>query len=294
PRWPFDKFSKADRTIGTQMKATGEVMALGRNIEEAFQKAVRSLEIDQHDLIMDSLVDKPLEELEKYVQTPTDDRLFYIAELLRRDVSYETINQLTAINPFFLAKLKNIINYEKVLTNGTLDKDIILEAKQLGYSDKTIARLNGLDEDIIRHFRKQSEILPTYKMVDTCAGEFEAQAPYFYSTYETENESQKASEKSVLILGSGPIRIGQGIEFDYSTVHCVRAVQQMGYKAIVINNNPETVSTDYSVADKLYFEPLTLEDVLNVCDLEQPVGAIVQFGGQTSVNLAEPLKENGI
>ena len=294
PRWPFDKFSKADRTIGTQMKATGEVMALGRNIEEAFQKAVRSLEIDQHDLIMDSLVDKPLEELEKYVQTPTDDRLFYIAELLRRDVSYETINQLTAINPFFLAKLKNIINYEKVLTNGTLDKDIILEAKQLGYSDKTIARLNGLDEDIIRHFRKQSEILPTYKMVDTCAGEFEAQAPYFYSTYETENESQRASEKSVLILGSGPIRIGQGIEFDYSTVHCVRAVQQMGYKAIVINNNPETVSTDYSVADKLYFEPLTLEDVLNVCDLEQPVGAIVQFGGQTSVNLAEPLKENGI
>ena len=180
------------------------------------------------------------------------------------------------------------------MTNGTLDKDIILEAKQLGYSDKTIARLNGLDEDIIRHFRKQSEILPTYKMVDTCAGEFEAQAPYFYSTYETENESQKASEKSVLILGSGPIRIGQGIEFDYSTVHCVRAVQQMGYKAIVINNNPETVSTDYSVADKLYFEPLTLEDVLNVCDLEQPVGAIVQFGGQTSVNLAEPLKENGI
>ena len=175
-----------------------------------------------------------------------------------------------------------------------MDKDIILEAKQLGYSDKTIARLNGLDEDIIRHFRKQSEILPTYKMVDTCAGEFEAQAPYFYSTYETENESQKASEKSVLILGSGPIRIGQGIEFDYSTVHCVRAVQQMGYKAIVINNNPETVSTDYSVADKLYFEPLTLEDVLNVCDLEQPVGAIVQFGGQTSVNLAEPLKENGI
>lgn len=294
PRWPFDKFSKADRTIGTQMKATGEVMALGRNIEEAFQKAVRSLEIDQSDLIMDSLSDKPLDELEEYVQTPTDDRLFYIAELLRRNVSYETINQLTKINPYFLAKLKNIINYEKVLTGGTLDKEIVVGAKQLGYSDKTIARLNNLDEDIIRHFRIQSDILPTYKTVDTCAGEFAAETPYFYSTYETENESTKMSDKSVLILGSGPIRIGQGIEFDYSTVHCVRAVQQMGYKAIVINNNPETVSTDYSVADKLYFEPLTLEDVLNVCDLEQPIGAIVQFGGQTSVNLAEPLKENGI
>jgi len=294
PRWPFDKFSKADRTIGTQMKATGEVMALGRNIEEAFQKAVRSLEIDQEDLIMDSLSDKETADLEKYVQTPTDDRLFYIAELLRRDVSYEKINQLTAINPYFLAKLKNIINFEKTLTNGSLTKDIVYEAKRLGYSDKTIARINGLTEDIIRQFRIQSEILPTYKTVDTCAGEFEAETPYFYSTYESENESQKMSDKSVLILGSGPIRIGQGIEFDYSTVHCVRAVQQMGYKAIVINNNPETVSTDFSVADKLYFEPLTLEDVLNVCDIEKPIGAIVQFGGQTSVNLAEPLKENGI
>ncbi|MGQ2376485.1 carbamoyl-phosphate synthase large subunit [Companilactobacillus zhachilii] len=294
PRWPFDKFSKADRKIGTQMKATGEVMALGRNLEEAMQKAVRSLEIDQEDLLMDSLADKSLAELQEYVQTPTDDRIFYLAELLRRDVSYETINELTGINPFFLSKIKSIVDYEKVLTSGTLDKDIILEAKQLGFSDKTIARLNNLDEDIIRHFRIQSNVLPTYKTVDTCAGEFEAAAPYFYSTYETENESQQMSNKSVLILGSGPIRIGQGIEFDYSTVHCVRAVQQMGYKAIVINNNPETVSTDYSVADKLYFEPLTLEDVLNVCGLEKPLGAIVQFGGQTSVNLAESLQANGI
>ncbi len=294
PRWPFDKFSKADRTIGTQMKATGEVMALGRNIEEAFQKAIRSLEIDQHDLIMDSLKDKSTEELEEYVHIPKDDRIFYLAELLRRDVSYEKINELTAINPFFLAKMKNIINFEKILTNGTLTKEIVTDAKRLGYSDKTIGRLNDLPEDIIRQYRIQSDILPTYKTVDTCAGEFEAETPYFYSTYESENESQKMSDKSVLILGSGPIRIGQGIEFDYSTVHCVNAVQQMGYKAIVINNNPETVSTDYSIADKLYFEPLTLEDVLNVCDLEKPVGAIVQFGGQTSVNLAEPLKENGI
>ena len=294
PRWPFDKFSKADRTIGTQMKATGEVMALGRNFEEALQKAVRSLEIDQHDLIMDSLKDKSTEELEEYVQIPKDDRLFYLAELLRRDVSYEKIKQLTAINPFFLAKMKRIINFEKELTNGTLTKEIVTEAKRLGYSDKTIGRLNNLPEDIIRTFRLQNDILPTYKTVDTCAGEFEAETPYFYSTYESENESQKMSDKSVLILGSGPIRIGQGIEFDYSTVHCVNAVQQMGYKAIVINNNPETVSTDYSIADKLYFEPLTLEDVLNVCDLEKPVGAIVQFGGQTSVNLAQPLKDNGI
>jgi Carbamoylphosphate synthase large subunit (split gene in MJ) len=249
PRWPFDKFSKADRTIGTQMKATGEVMALGRNFEEALQKAVRSLEIDQHDLIMDSLKDKSTEELEEYVQIPKDDRLFYLAELLRRDVSYEKINQLTAINPFFLAKMKKIINFETELTNGTLTKEIVTEAKRLGYSDRTIARLNDLPEDVIRSYRIQSEILPTYKTVDTCAGEFEAETPYFYSTYETENESEKMSDKSVLILGSGPIRIGQGIEFDYSTVHCVNAVQQMGYKAIVINNNPETVSTDYSIAD---------------------------------------------
>lgn len=294
PRWPFDKFSKADRTIGTQMKATGEVMALGRNIEESIQKAVRSMEIDQDDLIMESLQKRNIEELKAYIKIPKDDRLFYIAELLRRNVPIQEINELTKINVYFLAKLENIIRFEKVLEGATLTADLVLRAKRLGFSDATIAKLTQQSEALIRQYRKQEKVLPTYKIVDTCAGEFEAETPYFYSTYETENESKKASDKSVLILGSGPIRIGQGIEFDYSTVHSIQAIQQLGYKAIVINNNPETVSTDFSIADKLYFEPLTLEDVLNVCDIEEPLGVIVQFGGQTSLNLAADLEKNGV
>lgn len=294
PRWPFDKFSSADRTIGTQMKATGEVMALGRNVEEAFQKAVRSLEIDQDDLMMDSLKEKELEELKAYVKIPKDDRLFYLAELLRRKVTLHEINELTEINPYFLDKLKNIVDFEKTLRENTLTPELVYEAKRLGYADESIAKLIGQEERTIRAYRAQHGILPTYKAVDTCAGEYEAVAPYYYSTYETENESERTSKKSVLILGSGPIRIGQGIEFDYSTVHSIQAIQQLGYKAIVVNNNPETVSTDFAVADKLYFEPLVLEDVLNICDLEKPIGTIVQFGGQTSVNLAESLEDRGV
>ncbi len=294
PRWPFDKFSKADRKIGTQMKATGEVMALGRNIEESIQKAVRSLEIDQEDLLMDALKERDVEELKAYVKIPMDDRIFYLAELLRREVSIQEINELTNINLYFLAKMENIIHFEKELKDATLNAELITRAKKLGYSDKTIAQLTNQSEKTVRAYRLQENIIPTYKIVDTCAGEFEAETPYFYSTYDQENESKKASEKSVIILGSGPIRIGQGIEFDYSTVHSIKAIQQMGNKAIVINNNPETVSTDFSVADKLYFEPLALEDVLNICDLEQPMGVIVQFGGQTSINLAEDLEKFGV
>lgn len=294
PRWPFDKFSKADRTIGTQMKATGEVMAIGRNIEESVQKAVRSMEIDQDDLMMDALKDRNIEELKAYIKIPKDDRLFYLAELLRREVPIQEISELTKINNYYLAKLNNIVQFEKVLKGATLTPSLMLKAKRMGYSDETIAKLTGQTTEMIRHYRKQESVLPTYKIVDTCAGEFEAETPYFYSTYETQNESKKISDKSVLILGSGPIRIGQGIEFDYSTVHSIQAVQQLGYKAIVINNNPETVSTDFSIADKLYFEPLTLEDVLNVCDIEEPIGVFVQFGGQTSLNLAEDLDKNGI
>ncbi|HLR38261.1 MAG TPA: carbamoyl-phosphate synthase large subunit [Chitinophagaceae bacterium] len=294
PRWPFDKFSKADRTIGTQMKATGEVMALGRNIEESIQKAVRSLEIEQDDLLMDVLKERNIEELKAYVTVPKDDRLFYLAELIRREVQLEEIQELTKINVFYLAKMRNIIEFENVLRTETLNADIVLKAKKLGYSDKTIGNLSGQSEATIRQFRKQEELTPIYKIVDTCAGEFEAETPYFYSTYETENESKQESDKSIIILGSGPIRIGQGIEFDYSTVHSIKAIQELGYKAIVVNNNPETVSTDFSVADKLYFEPLTLEDVLNICDVEKPMGVIVQFGGQTSINLAEDLEKNGV
>src|SRR5699024_6302035 len=294
PRWPFDKFSKADRTIGTQMKATGEVMALGRNIEESIQKAVRSLEIEQDDLVMDVLKERNIEELKAYVTVPKDDRLFYLAELIRREVQLEEIQELTKINVFYLAKMRNIIEFENVLRTETLNADIVLKAKKLGYSDQTIGNLSGQSEATIRQFRKQEELTPIYKIVDTCAGEFEAETPYFYSTYETENESKQESDKSIIILGSGPIRIGHGIEFDYSTVHAIKAIQELEYKAIVVNNNPETVSTDLSVADKLYFEPITLEDVLNICDVEKPRGVIVQFGGQTSINLAEDLEKSGV
>ncbi len=294
PRWPFDKFSKADRVIGTQMKATGEVMALGSTLEESFQKAVRSLEIDQDDLIMESLQEKPLEELKVYVQVTRDDNLFYLAELLRRGVSLIELSELTQINAFFLAGLKNIVDYEAVLRTRDLTKEVLQTAKKLGFSDKTIGKLTKRTALEVRQLRREQGILPVFKTVDSCAGEFKAETPYFYSTYGVTNESEKMDKEAVLILGSGPIRIGQGIEFDYSTVHSIQAVQQMGYRAIIINNNPETVSTDFSIADKLYFDPLSLEDVLNVCDLDQPLGAIVQFGGQTSINLADALTKQGI
>ncbi|MBC6355872.1 carbamoyl-phosphate synthase large subunit [Lactobacillus helsingborgensis] len=294
PRWPFDKFAKANRELGTQMKATGEVMAIGRTAEEAFQKAVRSLEIDQKDFYSLEAHKASDEDLENKLVKAQDDRLLYLAEAFRRGYSMSDLHELTKINFYFLDIVKHIVDLEKTIAANPDDITVLKNAKKYGFSDHTIANLWHETEDEVRNFRKDHKLVPVYKMVDTCAGEFVSETPYFYSTYDAENESQKTNKKSVLVVGSGPIRIGQGVEFDYATVHCVKALQKMGYEAIVINSNPETVSTDFSVSDKLYFEPLTLEDVLNVCDLEQPEGVIIQFGGQTSINLAAGLEKHGI
>ena len=294
PRWPFDKFSKADRRLGSQMKATGEVMGIGRTAEEALLKAVASLEIDQKDLLSREAQEASDRELEAKLVHPQDDRLFYIAEAFRRGYSLDDLHELTQINHYFLDIVAGLVKEEGQIARAGLEPATIRQAKQDGYSDATIAQLVNRSPIAVRNFRKQNGIVPVYKMVDTCAGEFDSATPYFYSTYEAENESKRTDRPSVLVIGAGPIRIGQGVEFDYATVHCVRALQKMGYEAIVINSNPETVSTDFSVSDKLYFEPLTLENVLNVADLEQPIGVIVQFGGQTAINLAAGLEENGI
>ncbi len=294
PRWPFDKFAKANRELGTQMKATGEVMAIGRTAEEAFQKAVRSLEIDQKDFYSLEAHRASDEDLENKLVKAQDDRLFYLAEACRRGYTMSDLHELTKINFYFLDIVKHIVDLEKTIAANPDDITFLKNAKRYGFSDHTIANLWHEKEDEVRNFRKDNKLVPVYKMVDTCAGEFVSETPYFYSTYDAENESQMTTKKSVLVVGSGPIRIGQGVEFDYATVHCVKALQKMGYEAIVINSNPETVSTDFSVSDKLYFEPLTLEDVLNVCDLEQPEGVIIQFGGQTSINLAAGLEKHGI
>ncbi|KJY61590.1 carbamoyl-phosphate synthase large subunit [Lactobacillus apis] len=294
PRFPFDKFTKADRQLGTQMKATGEVMAIGRTAEEAFQKAVRSLEIDQKDFFSKEAHEASDEDLETKLVKVQDDRLFYIAEAFRRDYSISDVHELTKINFYFLDIVKHIVELEKEIQANPDDIATLKNAKKYGFSDDTIANLWNENVDQVRNLRKSNGIIPVYKMVDTCAAEFVSKTPYFYSTYDLENESLKTDKKSVLVVGSGPIRIGQGVEFDYATVHCVKALQKMGYEAIVINSNPETVSTDFSISDKLYFEPLTLEDVLNVCDLEKPEGVIIQFGGQTSINLAAGLEEHGV
>lgn len=294
PRWPFDKFSKADRTLSTQMKATGEVMAIGRTAEEAMQKAVRSLEIDEKDLYSEAVHHASDEEIEKKLVKAQDDRLFYLAEAFRRGYSLEDVHELTKINFYFLDIVSHMVEMEKNIQENKDNLETLRLAKKYGFSDATIATLWNESVDQVRDLRKKNGIIPVYKMVDTCAAEFESKTPYFYSTYDGENESHKSGKKSVIVIGSGPIRIGQGVEFDYATVHCVKALQKMGYEAIVINSNPETVSTDFSISDKLYFEPLTLEDVLNVCDLEKPEGVIVQFGGQTSINLAAGLKDHGI
>lgn len=294
PRFPFDKFTKADRQLGTQMKATGEVMAIGRTAEEAFQKAVRSLEIDQKDFFSKEAHEASDEDLETKLVKVQDDRLFYIAEAFRRDYSISDVHELTKINFYFLDIVKHIVELEKEIQANPDDIATLKNAKKYGFSDDTIANLWNENVNQVRNLRKSNGIIPVYKMVDTCAAEFVSKTPYFYSTYDFENESLKTNKKSVLVVGSGPIRIGQGVEFDYATVHCVKALQKMGYEAIVINSNPETVSTDFSISDKLYFEPLTLEDVLNVCDLEKPEGVIIQFGGQTSINLAAGLEEHGV
>ncbi|MCY7232290.1 carbamoyl-phosphate synthase large subunit [Streptococcus anginosus] len=294
PRFPFDKFEHGERHLGTQMKATGEVMAIGRNIEESLLKACRSLEIgvDHNEMPELNLVaDDDL--LEKVVKAQ-DDRLFYISEAIRRGYDIEEIAKLTKIDLFFLDKLLHIHELEQKLMTHIGDANLLRQAKQNGFADTKLARLWKMTAEEIRQFRKEERILPVYKMVDTCAAEFESSTPYFYSTYALENESIKSDKESVLVLGSGPIRIGQGVEFDYATVHSVKAIQATGYEAIIMNSNPETVSTDFSVSDKLYFEPLTFEDVMNVVELEKPKGVIVQFGGQTAINLAEPLSKAGV
>ncbi|MEM0449130.1 MAG: carbamoyl-phosphate synthase large subunit [Methanomassiliicoccales archaeon] len=289
PRWPFDKFRTVDKRLGTQMKSTGEVMAIGRTVEEAIMKAVRSLEIDKMDLEAEPWT---REELLEELRHPTDMRLFAIAEALRRGMAVEEIASITKWDAFFIHKIKNIVEMERTLRDlPHLELKTLLKAKRMGFPDESIARLKGLPPEHVREGRKIAGILPTYKMVDTCAAEFAAQTPYYYSTYGAECEAKPSKRKKVVIVGGGPIRIGQGIEFDYCCVHGVMACQEEGVEAIVINNNPETVSTDYDISDRLYFEPLTLEDVLNVIEREDADGVIVQFGGQTSVNLAVPLEK---
>ncbi|KRM36510.1 carbamoyl-phosphate synthase (glutamine-hydrolyzing), large subunit [Agrilactobacillus composti DSM 18527 = JCM 14202] len=294
PRWPFDKFEKGDRNLGTQMKATGEVMAIGRNVEESLLKAVRSLEIGTIHIEMPELSDVIDDQVSDKIIHPQDDRLFYLAEALRRGYTVEELAELSKIDIFFLDKIQHIIEIEHALATHPQDIDLLTVAKKNGFADDEIAKLWQTDPDMIRNLRKAHQLIPVYKMVDTCAGEFESTTPYFYSSYEMENESLVSKKPSVLVLGSGPIRIGQGVEFDYATVHSVEAIQKAGYEAIIMNSNPETVSTDFSISDKLYFEPLTAEDVLNVIDLENPIGVIVQFGGQTAINLAAPLVAHGV
>lgn len=294
PRFPFDKFEHGERRLGTQMKATGEVMAIGRNIEESLLKACRSLEIGVYHNEMADLAEKTDDQLIEKIVKAQDDRLFYVSEAIRRGFSIEEIAELTKIDVFFLDKLLHIFEIEEALKSHVGDVELLKEAKRNGFADRKIAELWNLDTAAVRKLRLENKIIPVYKMVDTCAAEFESATPYFYSTYEWENESIKSDKESVIVLGSGPIRIGQGVEFDYATVHSVKAIQAAGYEAIIMNSNPETVSTDFSVSDKLYFEPLTFEDVMNVIDLEQPKGVVVQFGGQTAINLAESLSDAGV
>ncbi|RYL95396.1 carbamoyl-phosphate synthase large subunit [Sporolactobacillus sp. THM7-4] len=294
PRWPFDKFDDAKRTLGTQMKATGEVLALGRTFEESLLKAVRSLEIGSMHLELSEAAGMSLEDLYQSISEQDDRRLFFIAEALRRGATVEDMWRITKIDRFFLNKIANIVKIEERLEAHPKNREILIEAKRFGFSDWKIADCWMMNTDDVSNFRKEYRIRPVYKMVDTCAGEFSSETPYYYSTYEEENESTVSEKESVVVLGSGPIRIGQGVEFDYATVHAVWAIKEQGYEAIMINNNPETVSTDFSVSDKLYVEPLTLEDVLNVIELEKPKGVVVQFGGQTAINLAAGLADHGV
>lgn len=294
PRWPFDKFVHADKTLGTQMKATGEVMAIERNMEAALLKAVRSLEIGLTHLEMPSLKLLSDEEVFEKIKFVDDERFFVIAEAFRRGVTIEQVMEITKMDRFFLRKIHNIIDLEKEIKENPLSEELLKKAKKRGFADSTIADLVGKKELDIRALRKVWKIIPTYKMVDTCAAEFEANTPYYYSTYATEDEVKVSNKKRVVVLGSGPIRIGQGVEFDYCSVHSVWALKELGYETIIINNNPETVSTDFDTADKLYFEPLTLEDTLNIIEKEKPEGVIAQFGGQTAINLAGPLAKCGV
>ena len=292
PKWPFDKFVYAKRTLGTQMKATGEVMAIGTSFEQGIMKAVRSIELGLDSLTMPTLAAKSDEEILEMLHIIDDQRLFVVFEALKRGVSFETIHGITMIDEWFLGKLKNLTDLEKELAEKPLTDELYLKAKKWGYLDSTIERISGQK---VEHPRYAS-----YKMVDTCAAEFKAQTPYFYSTFDDENEAaefieeQNTGKKKVIVFGSGPIRIGQGIEFDYCCVHCVWALKEAGYEAVIANNNPETVSTDFDTGDRLYFDPLTKEDVRSLIETEKPYGVVVQFGGQTAIKLTKYLDELGV
>ncbi|MBR5571254.1 MAG: carbamoyl-phosphate synthase large subunit, partial [Oscillospiraceae bacterium] len=293
-RFPFDKFSSASKMLSTQMKATGEVMAVGRTMEESLLKAIRGLEQGVIHLHMAKFDDMTEAELMDAIRHATDERIYAMAELLRRGLDPMLLSSVTKIDYFFVEKIGNVVRYEKVLAENIGDLSVLRGAKKMGISDRYIAKLWNMTEQDLFRLRRDNGILPVYKMIDSCGAEFEAYVPYFYSTYEDENESIVTDRKKVIVLGAGPIRIGQGVEFDFSTVHAIWAIKEAGYEAIIINNNPETVSTDYTISDKLYFEPLTIEDVMNVIELEKPWGVIVTLGGQTAINLAERLESLGV
>ena len=293
-RFPFDKFTLASNKLSTQMKATGEVMSIGRTFEESLLKAVRSLETGVCHIYLKKFDDFETEALMEYIQDGTDDRIYAIAELIRRNIDLGLIYNRTKIDMFFLGKIKRIVRFENKILENKNNLDILRQVKKMGFSDKYIAKLWKEKEEKVFSLRKQEKILPVYKMIDTCASEFESYVPYFYSTYEEENESIVSNKKKIIVLGAGPIRIGQGVEFDYSTVHAIKTLKSAGYEAIIINNNPETVSTDYTTSDKLYFEPLTVEDVMNIIELEKPEGVIASLGGQTAINLAGPISKLGV
>ncbi|QRF23790.1 carbamoyl-phosphate synthase large subunit [Alicyclobacillus sp. TC] len=303
PRWPFDKFHSANRKLGTQMKATGEVMAIGRTFEESLMKAVRSLEVGLDSLQHPQASMWTESELETRLRVPDDERLFVIAEAYRRGMSLENIHQRSNIDRWFLERVEHLVKMERRLQeHGPLDlaqldatsAELLADAKRMGFPDSAISRCTGVAQEELFAYRKSIGLLPVYKMVDTCAGEFAASTPYYYSSYDQEDEVVESGKKKLLVLGSGPIRIGQGIEFDYCSVHAVWAIRKAGYEAVIVNNNPETVSTDFNTSDRLYFEPLHLEDVLHVIEREQPEGVIVQFGGQTAINLADGLARAGV
>jgi len=292
PRFPFDKFTSAPNTLGTQMKATGEVMGIGSNLEEALLKGIRSLEIGANHLYLSKFDNMTVEELLDYIKEFRSDNIFAIAELLYHGVSVEKINEVTQITPYFLEAIRNIIDMEEILRVKVNDFETLKKAKLMGFSDKYIARLWKCAEMDVYNQRKENNLFPVFKMVDTC--HTGAYIPYFYSTYAGKNDSRLTEKKKIIVLGAGPIRIGQGVEFDYSTVHTVMTIREAGYEAIIINNNPETVSTDYTTADKLYFEPLTPEDVMNIIEFEKPEGVVASLGGQTAINLAQPLTDRGV
>lgn len=295
PKWPFNKFLTASRKLGTQMKATGEVMAIAPSIEQALMKAIRSLEENVNSLELDKLKGLTNEEIREALKQVDNERIFVIAEALRRGINVDAIHEITTIDKFFINKIQRLVKVEKQLKQEELTKELLTFAKKMGYPDKVIATLCGKTESEIKQIRQENGIIANFKMVDTCAAEFDASTPYYYSSYDEENEAlDKTDKKKILVLGSGPIRIGQGIEFDYCSVHCVWALKEKGYETIIVNNNPETVSTDFDIADKLYFEPLTSEDVENIVRCEKPYGAIVQFGGQTAIKLTKALTEMGV